>query len=107
VSSPELADQARNTGEVYHPFHRLYNATFLVNAETGEPIQAVLIHQAKLVTVRVPSMVAHIQGSIRLSDAVMVYGLSVYIGTGGRMTLCVYDHPAPKGLLYGCTEARC
>jgi len=107
VFCPELANQARNSGKVHRPYYSPYNATLFEDAETGEPIQARPIHQAKLVTVHVPSMVAHIQGAVQLSDAVMFYGLSVHIGTGGRMITCGYDHPAPKGLLYGCTGVRC
>ena len=100
--NPELANQARNYGKFHRPYYSPFNATLFQNPETGEPIDARPIHQAKMIEVHVPDVVSLIQGSVSASDALMFYGFSLTLDQHGLISSCGYNHPAPQGILYGC-----
>lgn len=105
--NPELANQARNYGKIHRQYFSPYNATLVTDPETGQPIQAMPVHQAKLVRVHVPDLIASMQGLIQMSNAMMFYELDVGPGAPGGESVCRYHRPVPHGLLYGCQGINC
>ena len=105
--NPELANQARNFGKVHRQYFSPYNATLFTEPDTGLPINAAPVHQAKTVQVHVPDLVASLQGLVQMSNAMMFYGLTVGPGKAGAASVCQYDRPVPQGLLYSCYGSNC
>lgn len=105
VWNPELSNLARNSGKVFMKYFSPYNATLFLDTDTGQPIRASPLHQAKSVTVHIPDMLALVYGAAQTSNGTLFYGLSVQPTKQGFF--CKYDHPVPKGLLHGCPGHDC
>lgn len=102
--NPELANQARNYGVTHFPYYSPHNATLVIDTATGQPLEARPVHQAKLVRVDVPDLVAVVQAIIPVADSARFDGLVVHpasphdIGSVVDPLVCHYDHPLPRDL---------
>ena len=102
--NPELHNQARNQGKVHYYYYSPENATLFLDPDTGKPIDARPVHQAKLVKVH-SDVLSLVHGAVQASNASLFYGLSV--SYTNRQMSCLYDRPVPRGLLHGCAGHDC